>query len=134
MKKQPVIGVTRFWMRTVRMPKLHGASTELEAVCRTLAAVEFLVEHDGRWIKVFGPGIGSYAVVDSQTIDDMIHPTGVQNLIDYGDVNGGNRVNQVRGRQVKKPDRRDGMDRRADRRRAGDKVKEILDANARRRS
>jgi hypothetical protein len=47
----------------------------------------------------------------------MIHAGGVQNLIDYGSVHA-----PIKGREVGKRDRRDGTDRRADKRRLGDKV------------
>jgi hypothetical protein len=60
----------------------------------------------------------------------MIHSGGVRNLIEYGSVHG-NPVSSVRVREVKKVDRREGTDRRGDKRRTGDKVAARLKARKR---
>ena len=103
---KPAIPITGFWMRN----DITGR-------------IEVLVEHNGKWVVVFGKtGPSPVARDDDQLIDHMIHAGGVQNLIDYGHVHGPIHAGPIRGRKTGKPDRREG-DRRADKRRLADKAK-----------
>lgn len=112
---KPSIAVTRFWMRN----DLAGH-------------IEVLIEHDGKWLVVFGKdGPGPVARDDEQLIDHMIHAGGVQNLLEHGTVRGkasrvGIRDGQgkltrawtVDGRKPRKPDRRQGKRRQDDKTKA----------------
>jgi hypothetical protein len=100
--------------------------------------LEFLVEHKGKWLRVFGnDGPGPAARDTDQNIDHMIHAGGVRNLIDHGSVRA-----PINGRAAGKPDRRtterravrrQGVQRepRADKRRVGDKLAARLAARKR---
>jgi len=89
--------------------------------------LEFLVKYKGKWFRVFGPDSPAPAACDSDNNHDhMIHASGVQNLIDYGCLHP-----PIKGRKAGKPDRRDNTDRRADKRRTGDKLKAKLAARKR---
>jgi hypothetical protein len=87
--------------------------------------IEILVQHNGKWVRVFGPdGPGSAARDLDQNIDHMIHAGGIRNLIDHGCLHP-----PIRGRKTGKPDRRagiEGTDRRGAKRRTGDKLKAKL--------
>jgi hypothetical protein len=88
--------------------------------------IEILVEHDGKWIRVFGPdGPGPAARDLDQNIDHMVHAGGIRNLLDYGTVHP-----PIRGRKTGKPDRR-ATERRATKRRTGDKLEARLAARKR---
>lgn len=104
MKNRPTIPVTGFWMRN----DIKGH-------------IEVLVQHEGKWIVVFGKdGPGPTARDTDQVIDHMIHAGGVQNLIDHGTLHPA-----IRGRRPRKPDRR-AVERRATKRRTDDKRKARL--------
>ncbi len=67
---KPAISVTGFWMRN-----------------RTDGCVEVLVQHEGKWITVFGTdGPGPVACDKDQLIDHVIHGGGIQNLLDHGTI------------------------------------------------
>jgi hypothetical protein len=69
---RPSISVTRFWMRN-----------------DTAGQIEVLIEHEGKWLVVFGKdGPGPVARDDEQTIDHMIHAGGINNLLEHGRVHG----------------------------------------------
>lgn len=104
---KPTIEVTRFHMRNT----IDGH-------------IEVLIEHQGKWLTVFGAkGPGPVARDQDQLIDHMIHAGGVQNLIDHGNVHG-----LATAREVRKPDRRTGKspNRRRSVRRQDDKTKARL--------
>lgn len=92
--------------------------------------IEVLVEHDGKWITVFGPDGPGPAPRDlDQNIDHMIHAGGINNLVKYGKLH----VHlPIRTRKTGKPERRSNTDRRADKRRLGDKSKALVEARRRR--
>jgi len=100
----PKLEVTGFWMRS-----------------NADGYIEVLARHRGKWLSVFGGNNPAPVPRDrEQQIDHMIHSGGIQNLIDYGSLHGGNTVTPAR--VSGKPDRRSGTDQRADKRRRSDKV------------